>query len=119
MNRNDDAKRAAKWIMVAALVTHLGCSGESDPAKPAAGPALTSPSGSPLTHDVIPYRAKDAKPSIDEPRFAKAADVKLVAGTMVLGVAIGNEAKAYPFSILNQHQVVNDTCGGKSIACSW
>ncbi len=40
----------------------------------------------------------------------------LVSGERVIGVAVGNAARAYPISVLNWHEVVNDTLGGVPIA---
>jgi len=40
----------------------------------------------------------------------------LVSGSRVIGVEIQGEARAYPLSILNWHEVVNDTIGGVPIA---
>ena len=37
----------------------------------------------------------------------------------VIGVVVGDEAKAYPISIMGVHELVNDTCGGQPIAASW
>ena len=40
---------------------------------------------------------------------------------IVLGVALGGEARAYPVSLMwgPEHEVVNDTLGGRAIATTW
>lgn len=43
----------------------------------------------------------------------------LVPDDRVIGVALGGEARAYPLSVLNQHEIVNDTLGGVPIAVTY
>lgn len=43
----------------------------------------------------------------------------LVSGDRVVGVEAGGEARAYPVSILNFHEVINDTLGGQPIAVTY
>jgi len=43
----------------------------------------------------------------------------LVSGQRVIGVDLGDEARAYPLTILNWHEVVNDTLGGRKIAVTY
>lgn len=40
-------------------------------------------------------------------------------GDLVIGVALGGAARAYPVGVLNWHEVVNDTLGGIPIVVSW
>ncbi len=37
----------------------------------------------------------------------------------VLGIAIGDEARAYPVRILDRHEIANDTVGGVHLAVVW
>lgn len=54
--------------------------------------------------------AKDGIPAIDEPEFINAAEAEfLQAGDRILGIEINGIAKAYPVSILNWHEIVNDS----------
>jgi hypothetical protein len=64
--------------------------------------------------------AKDGIPALSKPKTigAKAATY-LAAGDRVIGVAIGNEARAYPIRILNFHEIVNDVLGGQPIAVTY
>lgn len=67
---------------------------------------------------------KDTIPAIDEPHFLDANDPALAAhrvyeSTNVLGYASGGEARAYPISILNRHELVNDVVGGKPVTVGW
>ena len=80
--------------------------------------ALT-PTGSKAYHGLIQYRAKDAKEAILEPTLLQANEVRLAAGTKVIGVFVNGEAVAYPLFVLSNHQVVNDEVGGTPISASW
>jgi len=43
----------------------------------------------------------------------------LVSGDLVLGVVVGDEARAYPLSVLQVHELVNDTLGDQPILVSF
>jgi len=43
----------------------------------------------------------------------------LVSRDLVMGVAIGSEARAYPLATLDLHEIVNDTVGGQAIAVTY
>jgi hypothetical protein len=63
---------------------------------------------------------KDCIPSIDNPKFNAAEESTWLADSdLILGVAINGEAKAYPFRILNVHEIVNDRLVGEPIAATY
>jgi hypothetical protein len=67
---------------------------------------------------------KDSIPAIDKPQFVNANDPRLrEAGiydrTPVIGYVNNGDARAYPLSILNRHELVNDTVGGKPVTVGW
>jgi hypothetical protein len=63
---------------------------------------------------------KDAIPAIDEPTFVKASDaIHMDDSEPVMGVEIGSPPKAYPLYLLDHHEIVNDTVGGRAIAATW
>jgi hypothetical protein len=63
---------------------------------------------------------KDGIPAILEPKFLKPNQVNFLEDSdHVIGVQIGNEAKAYPIKILNWHEVVNDTINGVPIVVTF
>lgn len=62
---------------------------------------------------------KDGIPSIDNPQFETAQNTPFPAAEIVIGVVINGEAKAYPYSIMNWHELVNDTVGGVNISVSY
>lgn len=63
----------------------------------------------------------DCIPSIDAPQFedVASADRWLGERDLVISLASDDVARAYPFRILNYHEVVNDSLGGRPIAVSY
>lgn len=67
---------------------------------------------------------KDTIASIDEPVFVAYGDPQLeeagvTANTMVLGIEIEGEARAYPVNVMDMHEVVNDNFAGNPYAVMW
>lgn len=67
---------------------------------------------------------KRSFPPIKDPDIAKAAeaDGKIVRDEeLVLGVVVGDAARAYPINTLTgpQREIINDRLGGRSIAATW
>ncbi|MCA9509981.1 MAG: DUF3179 domain-containing protein [Myxococcales bacterium] len=63
---------------------------------------------------------RDAIRAVDAPGFASADDAKWVApDTVVVGLALGGEARAYPVHLLEYHQVVNDVVAGTPVVVSY
>ncbi|MBE9175195.1 DUF3179 domain-containing protein [Synechocystis salina LEGE 06155] len=58
-------------------------------------------------------------PSIDRPQFDTAADTPFNREEVVIGLVVNGEARAYPLGIMNWHEIVNDTVGGKNITVSY
>jgi hypothetical protein len=71
--------------------------------------------------DIVPGGPpRDGIRSVDEPRFVPSDDASWVDdATPVLGVAVGDDARAYPVHLMDYHQVVNDRVGGKPVAVTW
>jgi hypothetical protein len=58
--------------------------------------------------------------TIDHPQFISASQATFLSPhDMVIGVANGKSAKAYPAAILAQHGVVQDQMGDGPIAVTW
>lgn len=77
---------------------------------------------------IIPLReikgggpARGAVPALNHPASitAQQAGRVLKPSDRVLGVVFNGQARAYPTRILNWHELVNDTVGGKPILVSW
>jgi len=62
---------------------------------------------------------RDGIPALTDPRFVTAAQAELAPEDRVVGVRLGNAAKAYPIRILNWHEVVNDAVAGRRIVVSY
>jgi hypothetical protein len=63
---------------------------------------------------------KDGIPAITNPEFVKpaAADWMSV-DDRVIGITIGNETRAYPLKILDQHEIVNDVVGETPVSVTY
>jgi len=67
---------------------------------------------------------RDLIPPIDEPAFYASHEeaekhLGLAPDDRVLGVVVGDDVRAYPVRILDRHEIVNDTVGGKHLAVIW
>lgn len=56
---------------------------------------------------------------IYEPQFASAADAPLLDEELVMGIALGGEAKAYSITVLRSREMVNDELAGIPILVTW
>lgn len=64
--------------------------------------------------------SRDGIPALLKPRFVPANRATFLAGNdLVVGVVLGDQARAYPIRILNWHEIVNDTLGGRDIAVAY
>ena len=54
-----------------------------------------------------------------DPASAPAAASRLHDETLVVGVALGGEAKAYPITVLARHEIVSDDVGGVPVLVTW
>lgn len=62
---------------------------------------------------------KDGIPALTAPKTVPAGSAGLQPEDRVIGVSLEGEARAYPLRILNWHEVVNDTLGGRDIAVTY
>lgn len=74
----------------------------------------------PIGYQAVP---RDGFPVFDHPTMLPAADAEakrlIFDRDMVIGVARGREAKAYPITIMGVHELGNDTIDGVPIAVTW
>ena len=55
---------------------------------------------------------KDGIPALIDQKFVNAGSVKYLDDTsLVIGIRIGNETRAYPHAILDWHEIINDGIG--------
>jgi hypothetical protein len=74
----------------------------------------------PLDQIVSGGPGKDGIPAILKPPYVQADQATfLLDGDRVLGLSMGKEAKAYPIKILNWHEIVNDSIGGKPVVITY
>ena len=62
---------------------------------------------------------KGGIPSLDAPRFETAGHTPFTDGEPIIGLVIGGDARAYPYGILNWHEIVNDTVGGVPVTVTY
>jgi hypothetical protein len=82
-----------------------------------AGAAAAEDDGLPSEFQQIIPRGRIV--SVDAPRFVPAAEAQLPPEAWVLGVVVDGDARAYSLNLLNRHEIVNDSIGGKSFAAVW
>ena len=81
---------------------------------------LTSSDGS-EEYRLVTLLPRDGIPAIDNPNFYGVAEAnqEYAPTELVLGVSINGDSRAYSTSLLNGHEIVNDTVGGEPIAVTW
>lgn len=57
--------------------------------------------------------------AISQPKFVAAAKAKISPESWILGVVVGEEARAYSLNLLNSHEVVNDQIDKTAFAVVW
>ena len=75
--------------------------------------------GEPLPEDFPQIAPRDAIAPIYLPRFTSAEDADYPDRTLVLGIEIDGEARAYPIGVLDSRQMVIDRVGGVPILATW
>ena len=86
---------------------------------------LCAISGTPLVADDFNPRTVIRRPFPAITEFpvisAEQAKRKINDAELVLGVVVGNEARAYPINMLTgpRREILNDKLGGKAIAATW
>lgn len=62
---------------------------------------------------------KDGIPALENLVFDSISQTTFKDDEKVLGVVINGEAKAYPYGILNWHEIVNDMVGGVPVSVTY
>jgi len=62
---------------------------------------------------------RDAIPPIYEPAFVNATKAGWDVDTLVVGLEINGDARAYPVSYLNRREIVNDHVGNTPVLVTW
>jgi len=81
-------------------------------------PKVVATWGGDEVYQVLPL---GAIPAIDDPQFVTgaAADAQMKPQEPVLGVVVGDTARAYSLWQLDGHELVNDQIEGMAIAATW
>jgi len=58
---------------------------------------------------------KDGIPSIDNPQFTNIEETIFSDDEIIIGVFLNNESRAYPYGVLNWHEIINDKIGDTPI----
>lgn len=62
---------------------------------------------------------RDGIRPVYDPEFLSAAETDWHRDTLVIGLAIDGDAKAYPVSFLNRREIVNDHVGKTPVLVTW
>jgi len=74
----------------------------------------------PCKHIVHGGPPRDGIPAIAHPRYVSASEAKFLrANDLVLALALGGQARAYPRYILNWHELVNTEIAGQAVLVSY
>lgn len=111
-------RRSVRIALVGALVVGLL---RSTPAQAEAvrNGFVLEPGSIPTAEILAGGPPRDGIPALDQPATIPAAEADWADEDLVLGIATGGEARAYPIAILNWHELVNDTLGGEPILVSF
>jgi hypothetical protein len=113
--------------LIAMVGLLLGCASAGDVGQPTTSPAGAddmTPTARPTPTPEPDYRynqllGRDSIRPVYEPEFVPADQVQLADDELVLGIEIDGEAKAYPISVLNFREMVNDELAGVPILATW
>lgn len=70
-------------------------------------------------YDIKEVLPPDAISAIKNPQFVPAPKAAIHPDEPVIGLSINGDNRAYSVYLLNSHEIVNDTVGGKPIAVTW
>jgi len=108
-------------LLMAAALALVACGGEpkTNASTPVTGaerePALTA-------EPVYRYNQvlnRDSIRPIYDPEFVHADEAQIKDEELVLAIAIDGQAKAYPITVLNSREMVNDELAGIPILATW
>lgn len=128
--RNAFSRFLAPALVIGVLMGFFALVATDRPARPDATPALGAladpnevynpvTAGEPLPEGFRQVLPRDAIVPIYAPEFVAADAIAWPDDTLVIGVALGGGAKAYPVSLLNRREMVVDSLAGIPILVTW
>lgn len=124
------ADRLAAAAVTAGLVA-AACGDAVTPSDGAAPPAISFEipdpdsvydpvrAGEPVPDGFRQLLGRDDIAPVYDPRFVAASDVSWPADSLVIGVDLAGEARAYPVGFLNRREIVNDDHRGIPTLVTW
>jgi hypothetical protein len=70
-------------------------------------------------YDFPQLLAFDGIPPVYDPKFVAANEAPLLDDELVIGISLGDEAKAYPVTVLRYREMVDDDLAGIPILVTW
>ena len=68
---------------------------------------------------IIEVLPRDQIQAIDDPKFVPAELADLPDDEPVIGLCVGDDARAYALSLLDTREIVNDVVNGMPVCVSW
>ncbi len=115
----------AGWVGLALAVSGTGPADAAESPENAAGRPRTlngfvlSPIAIPVEEVLPGGPPRDGIPALDDPKAIAASEAQWSEDELVIGVALEGAARAYPVPLLEWHELVNDTLGGRPILVSY
>lgn len=108
-------------FVVLVLVLLLGGGSVQQPIEGDTGEALYNPvhAGEDLPSGFRQLLPRDGIRPVYEPKFLSAADTEWENSSLVIGLEIDGDARAYPVSYLNRREIVNDHVGKTPVLVTW
>jgi hypothetical protein len=94
-------------------------SGHAQERAPTSRPSARPTPGAELPPEFQRLLPKGRIAAIRDPRFVAGSEATVSPDAWVLGVVVKGKARAYALSLLNRHEVVNDTLAGTAFAAVW
>ena len=111
----------AAWIPLLSLAFLLRAwsAAAAPPEPPVLNGFKLAPASVPTREILAGGPPRDGIPALTHPRWLPASEAPWHDAEIVVGVVQGEQARAYPIAILNWHELVNDTLGGRHILVSY
>ena len=107
---------AALWVTRTPSDAPLAGAGPSEVSRDLYDPVRA---GEPTPPGFSQLLSRDAILPVYNPTFRTAEATDWPAETLVIGVELNGESKAYPVTFLNRREMINDWIGGSPVLVTW